>query len=135
MRSLISLFLLLSLLSCGKNNNSNEQKEVVNSDLMSNGVPEEAITFEIDANLNGFSREQEEKILKAMDLIKKVVATENFKNRILRKTYNGERKFVDNNGMSNEEIYQKILEGSEVLNQKIDNTMNLHLNDYAVTLS
>lgn len=130
MRSTLSLFLLLSLISCGKNGGSSTEEELSSATYLSTEVPENALTFEIDAKLDGFTRNQEDKILKAFELIKKVVASEQFKKRILEKRYDGKKQYVDNNGLSNEQIYQKLLEGSEIFNKERDNTMDLFLAEY-----
>ncbi|HXH73754.1 MAG TPA: hypothetical protein VNJ08_02245 [Bacteriovoracaceae bacterium] len=89
-----------------------------------------AIGFDINLKLENFNVEQEEKVLKAADLIKRVVVSEEFKNAILNHTYRGEKTFAENNGLTNEQIYQKILEGSEDLRPGADNKMDMDLEVY-----
>lgn len=80
--------------------------------------------------MSGFERDEEEKIHQAIDLIKRVVASEEFKNKILNKKYKGKKQFVDNQGLTNAQIYKRILEGSEMLTPGNNNTMDLDLRAY-----
>lgn len=93
-------------------------------------VPNEALTFDASVQLFEFERDQEEKLYKAIDIIKKVVATEEFRNRVINFTYQGKKEFVDNKGMTNEQIYQALLDGREDLKPEIDNEMDLELQLY-----
>jgi hypothetical protein len=131
-KTLSFLFTLLFFVSCGKSGGSNsvaqssdvvQLEEITTQDV----VPSAALNFEVDLQLNNFNSTQEDKILAAADLIKKVVASESFKNGILNHKYKGKKTFVDNGGLTNAQIYKKILEGSEKLNPGKDNTMNLNL--------
>lgn len=83
--------------------------------------------FDASVKFNNFEREQEEKVFKAIEIIKKVVSSPEFKKRVLNFTYNGKKVFVDNSGLSNEEVYQKILLGAELLKSDVDHRMDLEL--------
>jgi hypothetical protein len=94
-------------------------------------VPETKRTeFDATIHMVNFPPSEEKKVLKAVELIKKVVASEEFKQRVLEHTYHGKKTFVDNLGLSNEEIYKKIIEGSEMLvpgkNGKMDVELELY---------
>jgi hypothetical protein len=93
-------------------------------------VPNEAIIFDIKADLYDFDRDDEDKVYKAFDVIKKIVASREFRNRVINFTYQGKKQFVDNMGLSNEEIYQKLLDGREDLKPKVDHIMDLELQLY-----
>lgn len=93
-------------------------------------VPTEALNFTADIYLANFSSSQEEKVKKAVDIIKKVIASKDFRDRVLAYEYNGEKKFFDNQGLSNEEIYQKIIDGAE----KMGNTAKNHTMDVELEL-
>jgi hypothetical protein len=93
-------------------------------------VPSAALNFDVNIKLQNFNASQEDKILAAAELIRRVVASEEFKNAILKHRYQGKRQFVDNKGLSNRQIYKKILEGSEMLKKKVDNQMDLNLTIY-----
>lgn len=135
----LSLSLIFTLVACGKGGNggNNETSPVnsgdyVNMEEISTDlpVPTAALNFDVQLKLENFNAEQEDKILNAADMIKKIVASEEFKNRILKHKYNGKLGFVDSGGLTNAEIYQKIIEGSEKLNPGKNNTMDLDLETY-----
>lgn len=93
-------------------------------------VPAEASTFEASLKFVNFEVEQEEKVNKAVDIIKKVIASDEFRTRVINFTYNGARSFVDSKGMTNEQIYLKLLQGAEKLVPEDDNEMDLELELY-----
>lgn len=93
-------------------------------------VPSEALIFGASVSLTNFNASQEQKVLSAIEWIKKVVRTKEFKDRVYNFTYNGKREFVDNKGLSNERIYQIILDGAETLIPEVDNEMDLELELY-----
>lgn len=94
------------------------------------GVPTNAITFETNIRIYKFSASGKRKIEQAADLIKEVVASEEFKNHVLNHRYNGKKQFANNNGLTNKQIYHKILEGAEQLRPAKDNEMDLDLELY-----
>jgi hypothetical protein len=141
-KTALILSLLLLLISCGKGGGRTGAEtmelaaieEVMESESAAAALapaPVLASTFDVRAKLLGFSRNQEEKVHKAIELIKLVVASDEFKNAIYSKTYGGKRTFVDNNGLSNRQIYQKILEASEQMNRLgKNNRMDVELQLY-----
>lgn len=143
-RTFSLLFLFLFLASCGggggggSTNSSETISSAPDNAIESSEEPSttpattQAQTFDIDANLSGFSRTHEEKVMEAIELIKQVVASDEFKKKVLNKTYNGKKAFVDNNGLTNAQIYKKILDGAEKLSPSKNNTMDLHLTTYYV---
>ena len=68
-------------------------------------------------------------------MIKKVVATEAFRNKVLNHTYNGVKTFVDNGGYTNAQIYTKILEAAETLYPTKNNTMDMEVELYYAATS
>lgn len=99
-------------------------------DVPESGVPAEALTFDTNLNLVDFSREQEDKIHEASQLIKRVVASEQFKDAVLNHTYNGVKTFVDNQGLTNTQIYNKFLQGAEKLTPIRNTTMDVEVELY-----
>lgn len=93
-------------------------------------VPAEASNFEINASLTDFDANDEIKVKKAFVIIKKVIASAEFRTRVIDFTYNGTKKFVDNDNFTNAQIYQKLLDGSEDLQPGVDNQMDLDLELY-----
>lgn len=132
-RTISTLFLFLFLASCGKGGSgggSSTMSEITESDLASEVAPVQAQTFEVNADLNGFESTQEQKIHQAFDMIKRVVATDEFKQKILGKKFKGKKQFNENNGLTNAQIYKAILEGSEMLTPGDNNSMDIALEPY-----
>jgi hypothetical protein len=98
--------------------------------LPSEEVPNEALIFDAKFSLFNFEREDEDKVLKAIEIIKKVVATREFRDRILNYTYQGKKQFVDNKGFTNAQVYQILLDGKEDLKPEVDHEMDLELELY-----
>lgn len=123
---LLLLTLILSV-SCGKpdgdSRTENFNQNIVFNDSLSQ-------TFDANIRLINFDSHQKEKMEKAIEIIKLVVGTDEFKERVLNHTYNGKKTFVDNNGFTNEEIYQIILNGAEKLQPKRNNTMDAEVELY-----
>jgi hypothetical protein len=93
-------------------------------------VPNEALTFSANYVLTNFEGADEEKLARAIEIIKSVVASREFRARVLGFTYNGKRQFVDNKGLSNQQIYDTLLAGREDLRPEVDNEMDLELELY-----
>jgi hypothetical protein len=135
-RTFSFLFLFLFLASCGKGggggagNQSKSVAELTDAEVASEAVPTQALTFDVNAQLIGFSREHEDKILKGIELVKKVVASDEFKQKVLNHTYKGKKQYVDNGGLTNAQVYKKLLEGAEMLNPEKNNTMDIQLESY-----
>ena len=93
-------------------------------------VPNEALIFDASVDLYNFDRLDEDKLLKAIEIIKKVIATNEFRNKVIGHTYQGKKTFVDNKGFTNEQIYQILLDGKEDLRPVVDHEMDLELELY-----
>ncbi|MGE3610116.1 MAG: hypothetical protein AB7I27_11055 [Bacteriovoracaceae bacterium] len=65
--------------------------------------------FKASANLLNFNSEQEQKIFKALNLIQQIIPSAEFRDRVINKKFRGKKIFVDNQGLTNEQIYQKII--------------------------
>lgn len=100
------------------------------NDATNTALPNEAFTFDINIKFINTTATQQAKFDQAIELIKKVVATEEFRTKILNHTYGGKKTFVDNGGHSNAQIYQKILEGAEKLIPAKNNTMDMEVELY-----
>lgn len=93
-------------------------------------VPTLALTFDTNVVTYNTSSSQEAKIQKAEYKIMKVVQSEAFRTKVLNHTYNGVKKFVDNGGLSNSQIYSKILNGMESYLKSKNNRMDLNIKVY-----
>lgn len=98
-------------------------------------LPNAAYTFDHNVSFYKTTVTQESKFIKALDIIKRVVATEKFRTKILGHTYNGSKTFVDNGGFTNAQIYQKILDGAETLQKIVDNEMDMEVEVYYAATS
>lgn len=129
--SLLSLVSCNSLLISKKGQKQEARPFEKNRAPGSANVPREALTWDANLYLVNFTPDQEEKVRNAVTIIKRVIASEEFKQRILNYSHNGKKGFVDNGGFSNEEIYQKILDGAEQMgSQTKNNTMDVELELY-----
>ena len=93
-------------------------------------VPSEALTFGTNIQLVNSTAARETKVRSAEELIKKVIGSEAFRTAVLNHTYNGATTFANNNGLTNSQIYTKILEASEELNPGKNNIMDLTVEFY-----
>jgi hypothetical protein len=96
-------------------------------------IPNEATTFETNVDLVNFESNRVAKMEEAIEIIKLVIATEEFKNKILNHTYNGAKTFVDNRGYSNAQIYKILLDGAEKLQPSKNNTMDAEVELYTAS--
>ncbi len=93
-------------------------------------VPTAAYTFDTNVKTYNMTSAQEKKISDAERKIKNIVATDAFRNAILNHTYNGKKTFVDNKGLTNAQIYAKILAAAEIKYPSKNNRMDLGVKLY-----
>ena len=93
-------------------------------------VPSLALTFDTEVYTYSMSSSQESKIQSAERKIREVVGSEAFRTAILNHTFNGRKQFNNNEGLTNFQIYTKILEGAERLSPTKDNAMDLKIKTY-----
>ncbi len=87
--------------------------------------------WDADIRFLNFKEHQEDKVRMAIKLIRNVITSQEFKERILNHTFEGKKAFNDNKGLSNSEIYQKIIEGAEKMGSNSpDGKMNVELELY-----
>lgn len=93
-------------------------------------LPALALSFKTNVTLMNLTATQATKYNKAVAMVKKVVATEAFRTKVLNHTYGGVKKFVDNGGKTNAQIYQSILDAAEKLKLVKNNTMDIGVKMY-----
>lgn len=93
-------------------------------------VPTLAMTFDTNVTPSGTTSSQEAKIQAAERKIRDVIGSEEFRTAVLNHTYNGKKTFIDNGGLTNGQIYQKILEAAEKLQPSRNNTMDMGVKLY-----
>ena len=99
--------------------------------LKADSTKVDKITWDARIRMINFEPHQEEKVFKAVRLLKKIITSDEFKTRIINFNYKGNKNFVDNKGISNLEVYKKILEGAEQIgNTSPNNLMDVELELY-----
>lgn len=93
-------------------------------------VPNIAELFGADVSFTNFSNSDEEKVQRALDLIRQVVRMPEFREKVLNHKYNGAKTFANNNGKTNEQIYLTFLDGAETLRPEKNHIMDLQLELY-----
>ena len=83
--------------------------------------------LKITPKLKGFNSDELEKGNKALALLKTVLNSEEFKQEVLNFEYKGQKKFANNDGLTNPEIYKKIMEGVEEGSTEVDYEADLFL--------
>ena len=99
-------------------------------DLFFSSSTDLAHTFGTNIRVVNMSSEDEEKIRLAEEKIKLIIASEEFKKSVLNHRYNGLKKFANNEGLTNSQIYRRILEGAERLNPLSNNVMDMDVQLY-----
>lgn len=98
-------------------------------------LPTAAYTFGTNIDFLNTNSTQQAKFDNAIEMIKKVVATEAFRTKVLNHTYNGVKTYVDNGGFTNAQIYQKILDAAETLQPAKNNMMDMEVELYYAATS
>jgi len=78
-----------------------------------------------------FDQQDYDHLQTAIQLVETVVNSAEFKDRVLNFTYNGEKTFVQNNGLTNEQIYELMMKGAEKYPQQ---TPEDHMMDFELEL-
>lgn len=113
------------------NTSSSSDKPASGTTTPVSNLPAKALSFKTNVDyISGFSNTEEEKYNQAVSIVKKVVATEAFRTKVLGHTFNGAKSFADNNGLSNQEIYQSILDAAEKLTPTKNNTLDVGVKLY-----
>lgn len=140
MKNTILIFLLCFLAACGKSSHDDScdtmlcQASFFDLSTTDTGpVPPEALLFDTKLSLIKFTVTEQEKIESAADLVKRVIQGQDFKDAIIGFTYNGKKAFADNNGLTNLQIYDRIIIAAERLtpakNYVLDAEIQLYYED------
>lgn len=91
-------------------------------------LPKEAFTFDFNIRtVSNHYRHKENKIDSAIDVIREVIASPEFRSGILKHKFNGRKAFSHSVGLTNNQIYHKILAGAERLKPLRNNTMDMEI--------
>lgn len=136
MRALF-LSLLIVLAACGKSSEKSscttmacEASLFTLATTDTGPVPTEALSFETRLVLMNFEASDEEKVEAAAALVKAVIRGQKFKDAVVGFTYQGERKFADNNGLTNLQIYDRLIIAAERLTPARNFTLDAELELY-----
>lgn len=136
MKNLPLLFLLI-LISCGKSGGKNGCQDMVCQVSMfslatteDGNIPPEALLFETNLKLVNFDSPQKDKVDKAADLVKRVISSQEFKDAVVNYTVNGVKTFRNNNGLTNLQIYDRIIIASEQVFPGRNYTLDVELELY-----
>lgn len=90
-----------------------------------------ALTVQFDG-VRYFNQQQFDKLQAAKKVIDFLINTEAFKQRVLDFTYEGQKAFVQNNGLSNQQVYELLMSGTERYPRQTasDEVMNFDLELY-----
>ncbi|MBJ00040.1 MAG: hypothetical protein CME67_02315 [Halobacteriovoraceae bacterium] len=130
MRILTLFLVLFSLNLKARQNSYKSPKKSKKLKLNANHEDARLQAFQISYELNGFNDEQKEKMDLALQKLKIVLKSQEFKEEVLTHTFKGEKRFYKSKGMSNQEIYDHILKGVEDLSPVEDFEMDLKLTLY-----
>ena len=101
-------------------------------------VPVEAYTFDFNIETSRMGPVKEEKLFEAVELLQEVFSSPEFKLRILLHRYKGGYRFAHNRGLSNYQIYKRILNGVEKLypvkNNAMDVVIELYTNNKSIVI-
>jgi hypothetical protein len=86
-----------------------------------------ALSFAYNVKLIDMKNHHESKILDSLEAVRDVIGSEEFKEAILKHRFLGQKKFANNSGFTNLEIYHKIIAGAERLNPEKNNMMDLEI--------
>ena len=93
-------------------------------------VPTEAYTFDFNIQTVGMGKMRERKLDDSVEILREIFASPEFKRRILSHRFNGRKQFWKNKGLSNAQIYRKILMGIEKLHPYRNNAMDVEIQLY-----
>ncbi len=134
--SLTFVLLFVLAVSCGKSSTGEHESSNLlpyNEPMLATEegqAPVEAHSFQTNVDLVNFNSTQEQKVLQAAELIRKVIATEEFKEAVINFNFNGQKTFSNNGGLSNLQIYNKILWAAESLRPDRNNALDVELELY-----
>lgn len=134
-RMALLLTLTFTLASaCSDSNNripdEHHLEAIIGNHNVTDPLPNDAMTFEVNIEMVNATHDQEMKLNEAIEIIKLVIGTEKFRNKVLNFTYKGQNAFINNRGFSNAQIYQIILNAAEALSPSRNNQMDAEVEFY-----
>ncbi len=88
------------------------------------------LDFSVSLVMHNFDSVSKQKGLVSKEMIEAIFNSEEFRQKVLLFRYDGVEQFADNKGMSNQEIYDRLMTGAEVLNGVVDVQMDIDITLY-----
>jgi len=82
------------------------------------------------ASASGFSSADKDKLAAAVEVLGRVLNGEEFRERVINYMFEGKRQFSSNDGVTNEEVFQRIMMGRETYTNEDDQQVDLSLQLY-----
>jgi hypothetical protein len=89
----------------------------------------------VDIKITGGNEKDQAKVMAAIALLDTVINSIEFHDAVVCHVWNDELTFSDNQGLSNNQIYDVLMSGQEVLNPDLDYTWNINLHLYTKRFS
>lgn len=93
-------------------------------------VPNDAYTFDFNIKTIEMEISNEDKIYESTELLKRIFSSPEFRKKILKHQFEGHYAFDQNQGLTNAQIYRKILAGAEKLMPENNNMMDVEIELY-----
>lgn len=131
-----SFFLLLILGFMNSNHDCREHQQMINHETkvkrtfshLEKAHESNHVVLDVDAELKNFTKTADkEKVNSALDLLRDVLNSQEFRDRVINHQWNGKRQFANNDGMTNEEVLNVILEARETLLPNTPGIVNVTL--------
>lgn len=125
----LSAFLTAESFSMGSRRPAPTKPEPVPPVVVEVPVPQPQIPYQptkvsFSYVLTGFSQAQQQRMAEIFADTQIIVSTDEFREKVYGQYYKGKKGFVDNDGHTNEQVYEKLMAGSE-LGSLPDNIWNL----------
>ncbi len=93
-------------------------------------LPAGVAVFGANVSYTNFTSADIDKVQEALIFIQRIVRTPEFRDRVLNHKFDGKLQFSNNNGLTNAQIYQALVDASEELKQGVNHKMDLELELY-----
>jgi hypothetical protein len=90
----------------------------------------EPIKFKVKITDTNYTSIQKEKLLKAQDVIQKIINSREYREMVFNHSFNKSKSFFENQNLTNEQIYNRLFIGSEKLNSLDNYQMDLTVTMY-----
>jgi hypothetical protein len=93
-------------------------------------IPPEALLFTTLVKGVNFDSLERVKVEKAAELVKRIIMSQEFKDEVVNHIYDGQKAFVDNSGLTNLQIYDRIIIAAERLSPEKNFRLDVEIELY-----